>query len=185
VLLFVGFAVAATGIYFANRWVRKPRPEEILDQALKGLDDRHRLYHYLPGGPPHLLLSPSGIVLLETRSGEGAFRFGGDRWHQKMTLGKALRIIVEEPLGDPIADARRAAERLESILAAKIPGGDRVGVSPIVVFTHPAAVLQVKGSSIPVCQAKQLRGQLPKSRQPLPASIQEGLRALMDSRKPF
>src|SRR3972149_3313576 len=60
VLLFAGFATSTIGIYYANRWVKKPRPEEILDRALKGLDTRHRLYHYLPRGPDHLLLTPSG-----------------------------------------------------------------------------------------------------------------------------
>ncbi|HLB64599.1 MAG TPA: nuclease-related domain-containing protein [Anaerolineales bacterium] len=185
VLLFLGFAAATTGIYFANRWVRKPRPEEVLDQALKGLDDRHRLYHYLPGGPPHLLLSPSGLVLLETRSGEGYFVFQNGRWRQKITLGKALRFFVEEPLGDPIAEAHNAAERLHAVLAAKMEGGDQIRVSPVVVFTHPAAILQVKGAAIPVCQPKQLRGLLPKSRQPLSASIHEGMQTLLDSGKPF
>ena len=34
------------GIYFANRWVRKPRPEESLDKALKSFDDHYRIYHY-------------------------------------------------------------------------------------------------------------------------------------------
>jgi hypothetical protein len=184
-LLVIGFAVATTGIHFANRWVRKPRPEEVLDQALKGLDDRHRLYHYLPGAPAHLLLAPSGLVLLETRSGEGLYRFDGARWRQRITLGKALRFFVEEPLGDPIAEARLAAERLQAGLAAKFEGGDQIRVSPVVVFTHPAAILQVKGAPIPVCQPKQLRGQLPKSRQPLPAPIQEGIRALLDSGRPF
>jgi hypothetical protein len=101
ILLFLGFATATTGIYFANRWVRKPRPEDILDQALKGLDDRHCLYHYLARSPAHLLLTPSGLVVLETRSGDGYFEFEDGRWRQKITLGKALRFFVEEPLGDP------------------------------------------------------------------------------------
>jgi hypothetical protein len=185
-LLVLGFAIATTGIYFANRWVRKPRPEDVLDQALKGLDDRHRLYHYyLPHGPSHLLLGPTGVVVLETRSGDGYFELREGRWRQKITLGKALRFFVEEPLGDPIAEARQRVEQVEAALAARVEGGAQVPVTPVVVFTHPAAVLQAKGASLPVCQPKQLRGQLPKNRQPLPAPVLDGVRAFLDAGGPL
>src|SRR3972149_3196953 len=117
VLIATGFAAASVGIFFANRWVKKPRPEQALDQALKGLDDRCRLYHYLNRGSDHLLLMPGGLVVLETRAGEGVFEYRDGRWHQKITLGKALRYFVEEMLGDPIADARRAAARLSHAAA--------------------------------------------------------------------
>src|SRR3972149_3666416 len=124
VLLFAGFATSTIGIYYANRWVKKPRPEEILDRALKGLDNRHRLYHYLPRGPDHLLLTPSGLVVLETRSEEGYFEFKDGRWHQKITLGKDLRLFMAEYLGDPIADARREITRLARGLGG---AGPRLG----------------------------------------------------------
>jgi hypothetical protein len=51
VMLFVGFASATAGIYYANRWVKKPRPEDTLDQALKGLSGKYCLYHTDPAGP--------------------------------------------------------------------------------------------------------------------------------------
>jgi hypothetical protein len=184
-LLFLGFAVATTGIYFANRWVRKPRPEDVLDQALKGLDDRHRLYHYLPHAPAHLLLSPTGVVVLETRSGDGYFELREGRWRQKITMGKALRFFVEEPLGDPIGEARQRVEQVEAALAARVEGGAQVPVSSIVVFTHPAAVLNAKGASLPVCQPKQLRGLLPKNRQALPTPVLDGVRAFLDAGGPL
>jgi hypothetical protein len=38
IALLVGFGLSQIGIYFANRWGRHPRPDEILDAALKGLD---------------------------------------------------------------------------------------------------------------------------------------------------
>ena len=46
ILLAVGGIIAMVGIYYSNRWVRKPRPEDSLGDALKALDDRYRLYHY-------------------------------------------------------------------------------------------------------------------------------------------
>ena len=44
--LLVGFLLSQVGIYFSNRWARRPRPDEILDQSLKGLDNKFTMYHY-------------------------------------------------------------------------------------------------------------------------------------------
>lgn len=184
VLLVLGFALATTGIYFANRWVKKPRPEDVLDRALKGLDDRHRLYHYLDRGPAHLLLAPWGLVLFETRSGEGRFEFADGRWRQRITMGKAMRFFVEEPLGDPIADARQGAKRLVAALEARLGAAD-VPVFPVVVFTHPAAVLVRKNPPLAVCQPKQLRSELPKHLSPLPASTYDRVRESLDAGGPL
>lgn len=180
VLLVTGFAVASIGIYQANRWVKKPRPEEVLDHALKGLDDRCCLYHYLPGAPEHVLLTPNGLVVLETRASEGVFEYRQGRWHQRITLGKALRFFVEEPLGDPIADARRKAVRLSKSIQARLPACPSIPVSPIVVFTHPSAAIHVQSPPIPVCQPKQLRGLLPKGSEPMSQATYEGLRGLLE-----
>src|SRR3972149_1837136 len=58
--LLVGFALSQIGIYFGNRWSRRPRPDETLSQALKGLDDRYHLYHYETPAS-HLLVGPAGV----------------------------------------------------------------------------------------------------------------------------
>jgi hypothetical protein len=54
-MLFAGFAAATAGIYYANRWVKKPRPEDTLDHALKGLSGKYCLYHYELSSDPVLL----------------------------------------------------------------------------------------------------------------------------------
>ena len=43
--LLLGFILTQVGLYFGNRWGRKPRPDELLDTGLKGLDDRYTIYH--------------------------------------------------------------------------------------------------------------------------------------------
>ena len=75
VLMVAGLGTAMVGIYYANRWVRKPRPEERLDKALKGLADSYHLFHYPPLPPDHLLLTPNGVVILETISLAGSFSY--------------------------------------------------------------------------------------------------------------
>ena len=65
VLLVIGLGAAMIGIYFANRWVRKPRPEESLDKALKSLDDHYHIYHYPSLPCDHILLTPTGVIAFE------------------------------------------------------------------------------------------------------------------------
>jgi hypothetical protein len=180
-LLGGGVMVAAVGIYFANRWVRKPRPEEALAQALRGLDDRHRLYLYLSKGPAHLLLTPAGVVALEVNNLAGLFTYREGKWRERMTLGRAMRYFLEEPLGDPVARARAGARWLQAYLARQLPPGAQVPVQGLVVFIHPLAQVDlVDRPPIPVCTPRTLRKKLPKFPRRLPEARYEQVVQALD-----
>ena len=180
ILLVGSFAVATIGIAQANRWVKRPRPEDVIDQALKGLDDRYCLYHYRDDAPPHFLLTPGGLLVIECRAGEGVYSYRHGRWSQKMSLGKALRFLVEEPLGDPAADAERAATWLARSFTVRFPERE-IPVRAVVVFTHPAVLLSQQGTPLPVLQPKQLRGHAARATPPLSAETYANLRAFLDA----
>ena len=181
ILLFGGFSLAVVGIYYANRWVKKPRPEEVLDQALKGLSDQHRLYHYcLPCD--HVLLTTAGLVVLEICSLEGQFSYRNGKWRQKITAGRAMRFFVEEKLGDPIARAQDCSLAIKEQIASYLPEGANVPVQAMVVFTNPSAELEIEQPAAPVCLPKKLRGRLPKGQGKLAASIYQLLREKLDER---
>ena len=82
VLLLVGGVTSMVGIYLANRWVRRPRPEESLDKALNSFDDTYRLYHYPALPCDHVLLTPSGVVGLEVVNLAGRFTYHDGRWRR-------------------------------------------------------------------------------------------------------
>jgi len=102
VLLLVGGVISMVGIYLANRWVRRPRPEESLDKALKSFDDSYRLYHYPALPCDHVLLTPSGVVGLEVVNLAGRFTYRDRRWKEAMTIGRALRYLVESLVVVPV-----------------------------------------------------------------------------------
>ena len=130
ILMVIGLAVAMLGVFYANRWVKKPRPEDRLDETLKSLHDTYRLYHYPALQCDHVLLTPGGVVVFETINLEGKFTYKDGRWKEKITLGRALRYLVEEHLGNPIRAAQGSAAYLQDLFSQQIPGGETVPVLP-------------------------------------------------------
>jgi hypothetical protein len=159
VLMVAGLGVAMVGIYYANRWVRQPRPEDKLDKVLKSLNDSCHLYHYPSLPSDHVLLTPSAVVILETIGLGGAFAYHNGKWKESMTIGRALRYIVEEHLGDPIRTAQGTEAYLKNQFDRLELG--EVPIKPVVVFTHPAVELDIEGAQIPVVKVDKLRKQIP------------------------
>jgi hypothetical protein len=177
-----GLAVSMIGIYFANRWVKKPRPEESLDHALKGLSDAHYLFHYPSLPSDHILLTPYCVVILETINLEGFFTYKDGKWKEQITIGRALRFIVEEHLGDPIKAAKSSLDYLKGFFAEKIPSGDSIPMKSIVVFTHPRVTLELENPPITVCQVARLRKHIPEKLARLPADQYDQLFSLFNKR---
>jgi hypothetical protein len=161
IFILVGIAISMIGIYQANRWVRKPRPEDQLSKALKGLDDKFVLYHYPSRLPSdHVLLTPEGVVNLETVNLAGLFIYKDGGWTERMTMGRALRSVVEERLGNPT----RSAQAVQQYLVDKLSEltGEPVMVKPVITFTHPAAELDLEpGGPVPVYMAEKLKKHVP------------------------
>jgi hypothetical protein len=181
-MMVVGLLVAMVGIYFANRWVKKPRPEDRLDAALKSLSDGYRLYHYPRLPCDHILLAPTGVVILETVNLDGQFSLKDGRWKERMTLGRALRWVVEEHLGNPSRSALSSAAYIQGRLAEAIPGGVDIPVKSVVVFTHPGARLEVEGEqTVPVCKVDRLKKVVVDKGKKLTGEVYEQVCAMLEA----
>jgi hypothetical protein len=157
IMVLAGIAASIAGIFFANRWVRRPRPEDSLAETLKSLDDGYSLYNYtyLPG--KHVLLMPNGVMVFETINLAGNFSYLNGRWKEKMELGRMVRYFLEQLLGDPTRNARLAVDAMK-VQIRNLPGVTKpVPVSGVVVFLHPMAQIEVKGAPVPVCKLDKLR----------------------------
>ncbi len=161
VIMVIGAAGAMVGIYLANRWVRRPRPEESLDKALKAFDDNYRIFHY-PSSLPceHVLLTPSGVVALEVVNLNGYFSYRNGRWKEAMTMGRALRYLVEERVSDPVTLAQSMVKELHERFDKEFGGQTVIPIKALTVFTHPAVELEIDGGPIPACKADKLRKQI-------------------------
>jgi hypothetical protein len=161
ILMIVGAVGAMFGIYLANRWVRKPRPEDSLDKALKSLDDHYRVYHYPTSLPcEHILLTPTGLLAMEVVNLSGYFSYRNGRWKEAMTVGRALRYIVEERVSDPVTLSTAMVQEIIDRIEREFAGAVTTPVKALTVFTHPAGELEVDGGSIPACKIEKLRKQV-------------------------
>jgi len=178
--MIAGLGASMIGIFLANRWVRKPRPEDSLDQALKSLNDSHRLYHYPSLPCDHILLTPLSVIVLEVINLAGDFLYIDGRWKEKMNAGRALRYIVEEHLGNPTKNCHDMEQYLRNLFAQKLGNEPAMPVSSVVVFTHLAARLEVQNSPIPVCKIDKLRKNIPTKGSKLPPETYINLCTLLE-----
>ena len=102
--LLAGWIVSQIGIYLAHRYARSPRPDEVLDEAVKSVGRNSRLYHYvLPA--PHVLLSPAGPIVFNLKYQSGDISVYDDKWRQK-GIG-FRRFFGQEGLGNPYQETEK------------------------------------------------------------------------------
>ncbi len=181
--LLVGFILSQVGIYYTNRWGRSPRPDEIIDQSLKGLGKENKLYHYTRLAS-HLLLMPGGPVVIVPRNEMGAFTVDGEKWKQKLTAWRVLSFLGREGVGNPTKDALYQADRIKQFLVKNAPELEDVPVQAVIVFLSDRVVLNVGETSVPVVRATKLKGFVRSEAgrgKPLPKPVFNQVQALFDT----
>jgi hypothetical protein len=156
--LLAGFLLSQVGVYFGNRWGRRPRPDELINQALKGLDDRYALYHYTTP-TAHLLVGPVGIWVLLSRHQTGQITYDKGRWRQKRSgcIQVYLRFFAQEGLGRPDLDIPVEVASVQKFLHKKLPDTELPPIQAALVFTNEKAELQTDDAPNPTLPAKELK----------------------------
>jgi hypothetical protein len=167
-----GFTLSQVGIYFGNRWGRRPRPDELLNQALKGLDGRYSLYHYVTPAA-HLLVGPVGVWALMPRNQRGTITYENGRWKQKGG-NLYLKIFAQEGLGRPdleVASEINAVQRyLNDILGEeeKVPE-----VQAALIFTNENVEVLADDAPVPTLQIRRLKDFVRKTAKSKPISMEK------------
>lgn len=171
--LIVGFLLSQIGIYFGSRWGRSPRPDEKINQALKGLDNKFSLYHYTVG-VAHLISGPAGVwVLLPFHQG-GTITYSEEknRWKQKGG-NLYLKVFAQESLGRPDLEVQSAMNDAQRILKSVL--GDQEIPEPQValVFTNPKANLDAANAPYPTLHLSKLKDFLRQKARENPAEMEK------------
>ena len=137
--LVIGFALSQVGLYLSHRYVRRPRPDQVLDKAAgKFARKDGRLYHYLLPAP-HVLLLPTGVVVLLAKYQNGQISAHGDQWRQA-GLGMR-RYFGREGLGNPTREAEAMTAKVAALVKEAAPTADVPVLPAPHVLLLPAGVV--------------------------------------------
>ena len=78
VILIPSYFLVQVSIFMSNKWGKNPRPDEIVLQSLKGLNDKYSLYNYNTA-VPHLLVGPQGVWVINPYHQRGDISFDSQK----------------------------------------------------------------------------------------------------------
>ena len=170
IALVIGFGLSQVGIYFGNRWGRRPRPDEVLDTALKGLDGRYSIYHY-SSPTAHLLIGPAGIWVLLPRNQAGEITYDETkkRWRQK---GGSiyLKIFAQENLGRPDLEIGSEIYAVSSHLEEHLDEEQVPDIQAALILTNEKAEVNSDNAPAPTLPVKKLKDFIRKTAKGKPIS---------------
>jgi Nuclease-related domain len=150
--LLAGFPMLVMGNNRLRRLKTTPHADLLLNNELKGLNNKYSLYHYVQLDGQiikHLLVSPSGIQVIETRDslGKVSCKSGpnGDRWRERTGLLERVSGNIT-PLGNPSRDLQGELEAVRKLLESI--GKESVQARGLIVFTRQED-LELEGCSFP------------------------------------
>ena len=159
-LFLIGILASQIGQPMRNRWDRQPRLDEVLDGALKGLDQRFAIFHYTLGAR-HVLICPGGVFVLIPRVEDGKIEYVDGQWTRTTSKGGLFRRA-----------GTRSIRGIERELAAEVDRASShlhlpFAVRPYLVFLHSKAEMNVREPPVFSSHLKKLKSsirKLPKSK---------------------
>ncbi len=169
--LLFGFILSQVGLYFSNRWGRHPRPDEAIDQGLKGLNDQYSIYHY-SSPASHLLVGPSGIWVLIPYFQAGKITYEKNRYRLKGGGFRQtyMRIFGQEGLGRPDLEAAAEVQALDRYFKKNLPDTPVDAPTVALVFLSQNAQLDVENAPLLTLPAKELKNTVRKAGKSKPLS---------------
>ena len=96
----VAFVLTLVSVRMTNLWARPPRPEDAIEEGLKGLSNKSVLYNYYHFPARHVLICPQGVFAIVTRWHNGSYTVQGERWKTNQgifsRLGSLIRAVVDD-----------------------------------------------------------------------------------------
>lgn len=146
-----GALLAQVGIPLLQKWGSDRRVDHAINAALKGLDDRWTLMHYLPGAD-HTLFGPPGTLILVPRSEEGKIEYDAQagEWVQHKPKSGLLRRGGRNELGGLEKKAGDEAGRLQDLLMASAAGEAGDEPRPLLLFMSDDADVDIEPGTAPL-----------------------------------
>ena len=165
-VLIPAYILVQISIYMANRWGRSPRPDEIIMQSLKGLDDRYSLYIYTMK-TPFVLVGPAGLFLIKPYHQSGTITYNSEnsRYEQKKGGNFITRLFGQEKISNIDNDSSYLLKQYDKY---KLDNHLDVPIAPkiINVFFSDKADVQAKNAPEITIHAERLKDYIRQQSKP-------------------
>lgn len=156
ILLALGFVSAIISSHMVNTWVREPRADQVLAQLLKKFGNDYILFNHT-SPVPHALIAPDGVYILIVKSHDGQITVNGRRFSRKFSWRRLFRLLADEGLGAPIAEAENRTKKLYEVLGKNLASEDIPEIKSLVLFSNKNLQLSVTDPAIPVVSTKEFK----------------------------
>jgi hypothetical protein len=151
-----GFILFNGGMQQMTRWARRPRSDVAIDHHLRMLNDRYTMIHFpeLPGRrPDHILIAPSGVVVLTSREVHGKLSVKGTRWRQRRSPLLGIFSLGGPQLGNPSIENDEQVRAVREFLATENQTIDPTGA---IVFLADNVEVEIEDTPISVVHVTEL-----------------------------
>lgn len=183
IALIIGILVSSVGTYNATKWLAPPLAQDTLGEALKGFDNKNKVYNYLLPAE-HVLLTPQSVFVLTVKRTENQVRYDGQRWHNKMSIFRRFQSLSRERLGDPVQESSQDVQAVKNLISSNLNDAT-IPVEGMIVFINPnVETLLEADPPIATLHVKQLKNHLRKRLKELPlmpGEERQQVEALFDS----
>jgi hypothetical protein len=156
--LILGFTMTQVGMYFSSRWGRSPRPDELLDAALKGLPGDMSIYHFI-SPVSHLLIGSAGLWILHPYHQRGKITYFKNRW--RLSGGGFMQaymtVFGQEGIGRPDVETANEIESVKKYFTNKTNEFEIPEINAALVFTNDQVEIDNTDAPMPVLKLKQLK----------------------------
>ena len=145
-ILLPAYILMQVNAMMMHRWGKSPREDEIVTNALKGLDNRYSLYHYTTP-VAHLLVGPSGIWIINAFHQQGNISYDESKkkYLQKGGGNILTKIFALDSLSDIERESNKQRKLLEKYLQ-EIDVHDNPDAVVANVFYHRDAKVDAKNA---------------------------------------
>ena len=176
--------MSVVGGFFADRYAGSLAHYKALGEVLKGLDYRHILLQYrLPAN--HVLVGPGGCTCFVVKTQGGVVAYRGGRWTHRQRGSFFRRLVGQEGVGRPDADAMIEVEKLAAYLQDRMTDAEEVPVRGAIVFVNENVQLDAEESPVPALYRKKVKDWLrgPGHLKPLPEDLYGRLAAALGAQE--
>ena len=156
-VLIPAYILVQISIYLSNRWGRSPRPDEIVTNSLKGLNNEYTLFIYQTD-VPHLLLGPAGLIIINPyhQSGEVTFDQEKGKFKQKGGANFITKLFGQENIPNIVRESIQLNEDFSKYLK-KIKISSEVSLEIINIFHSIEAEVHAENAPYKTIHARKLK----------------------------